>query len=278
VIRSPIVNFINQPLHSSFELAKKYLHYYLTASNSKGHGMHSPFVYDFTRNVLNNGNNYKPLASIEELREELKKDHEQLEIEDLGAGSRKGPAKTKTVTQLALTALKPKKYARLLYRLAKHYQPQTIVELGTCLGLTTAYLSDACPGSQIITIEGSSAITAKARANFKKLGTNNILSLQGDFDSVLPGVLAKENKIDLAYIDGNHRYEPTMRYFHQFLKKTNDASILVFDDIHWSEEMERAWNDIKDHPSVQYTIDVFFLGFVFFRNEFKEKQHFKIRF
>jgi predicted O-methyltransferase YrrM len=278
VIISTIVNNINQPLHSSFELAKKYLHYYLTASNSRGHGMHSPFVYDFIRNVLNNGKNYKAPVSIEHLREELKKDHEQLEIEDLGAGSRKSSAKTKTINQLAYTSLKPKKYARLLYRLAKHYQPQTIVELGTSLGLTTAYLSDACPDSKIITIEGSSAITAKARANFKKLGINNIQSLQGDFDNVLPGVLEKESIIDLAYIDGNHRYEPTMRYFNQFLNKTNDASILVFDDIHWSDEMERAWSEIKDHPSVQYTIDVFFLGFVFFRKEFKEKQHFKIRF
>ncbi|HJW17605.1 MAG TPA: class I SAM-dependent methyltransferase [Flavisolibacter sp.] len=265
-------------MYSSFELAKKYLYYYLTASNSKGHGMHSPFVYDFTRNVLNNKKDYRPPNSIEELREELNKDHEQLEIEDLGAGSRKGAAKIKTVTQLAYTALKPKKYARLLYRLAKHYQPQTIVELGTCLGLTTAYFSNACPGSQIITIEGSTAITTKARANFKILGIKNIQSLQGDFDNVLPGVLAKENKIDLAYIDGNHRYEPTMRYFHQFLHKTSDASILVFDDIHWSNEMERAWSEIKEHPAVQYTIDVFFLGFVFFRKEFKVKQHFKIRF
>jgi predicted O-methyltransferase YrrM len=265
-------------LYSSFELAKKYLHYYLTASNSKGHGMHSPFVFDFILNVLNNGKNYSPPAAIEELRDGLKKDHELLEVEDLGAGSRKGSVKTKTVTHLAYTALKPKKYAKLLYRLAKHYQPQTIVELGTCLGLTTAYLSQACPSSKIITIEGSAAIITKARANFKKLGIDNIQSLHGDFDNVLPLVLEEENIIDLAYIDGNHRYEPTMRYFNQFLNKAGDESIFVFDDIHWSEEMERAWGEIKEHPAVQYTIDVFFLGFVFFRKEFKVRQHFKIRF
>ena len=240
--------------------------------------MHSPFVYDFIRNVLNNGKKFARQPAIEDLREALKKDHEQLDIEDLGAGSRKGTAKTKTVTQLAYTSLKPRKYARLLYRLAKHYQPKTIIELGTSLGLTTAYLSTACPGSKIYTVEGSSAIRAKAMTNFKSLGLTNIQSLLGDFDNVLPEVLAKEPVVDLAYIDGNHRYEPTMRYFHQFLAHTNDASILVFDDIHWSEEMERAWNEIKEHAAVQYTIDIFFLGFVFFRKEFKVKQHFKIRF
>ena len=240
--------------------------------------MHSPFVYDFIKNVLNNGKKYARQLAIEDLRETLKHDHEQLDIEDLRAGSRTGTAKTRTVTQLAYTSLKPVKYARLLYRLAKHYQPNTIIELCTSLGLTTAYLSIACPGSKIYTVEGSSAIRAKAVANFKNLGLTNIQSLLGDFDKVLPEVLTKEPVIDLAYIDGNHRYEPTMRYFHQFLKHTNDASILVFDDIHWSEEMERAWNEIKEHSAVQYTIDIFFLGFVFFRKEFKVKQHFKIRF
>jgi len=53
---------------------------------------------------------------------------------------------------------------------------------------------------------------------------------------------------------------------------------LVFDDIHWSAEMEKAWLEIKSHPSVQYTIDIFFLGFVFFRPDFKVKQNFSIRF
>jgi predicted O-methyltransferase YrrM len=265
-------------VYSSFQLTKKYLHYYLSAFNSKGHGMHSPFVFDFILHVLNNKNHYTPSASIEQVRKKLLYDGRLLQIEDMGAGSRIHSTKEKKVKDLAATALKPKKYAQLLYRLVKHYLPGTIIELGTSLGVTTSYLSAANPQGNITTIEGSEAIRKVAIENFKKLALNNIHSLQGNFDTVLPEILQQYPLVDLGYIDGNHRYAPTINYFHQFLEKAHNDTVLVFDDIHWSKEMEKAWREIQQHPSVRCTIDVFFLGFVFFRKEFKEKQHFTIRF
>ncbi len=271
-------------MYSSVQLAQKYTRYYLTASNGKGHGMHSPFVFDFILQVLNNKSKNVPPSGIEALRKELLKDRTVLEIEDLGAGSRVNPSKQKTISQVAKAALKPKKYAQLLYRLVQHYQPQTVIELGTSLGLTTAYLAAANPRARIVTIEGSKAIAQKAQQNFKKLGLSNIQPLTGNFDDLLPTVIQTlseaegQPSIDLAYIDGNHRYQPTLQYFEQMLEKTTSHSILVFDDIHWSPEMEKAWEAVKSHPAVQYTIDVFFLGFVFFRKEFRVKQHFTIRF
>lgn len=271
-------------MYSSTQLAKKFLRYYLTSSNSKGHGMHSPFVFDFIQHVLNNKNEYVPPPAIEAVRKQLLTDKTLLEVEDFGAGSRVRSAKQKNVSQLARAALKPKKYAQLLYRLVKHYQPQTIIELGTSLGITTSYLAAANPSANVITIEGSEAIAQKARENFQKLGLDNIQPITGNFDAALPPVIQTlgdaegRPSIDLAYIDGNHRYLPTVSYFNQILQKTNSHSILVFDDIHWSKEMEKAWQEIKSHPAVHYSIDIFFLGFVFFKKEFKEKQHFSIRF
>jgi predicted O-methyltransferase YrrM len=250
----------------------------MTASNSKGHGMHSPFVFDFIQNVLNNRSHYIPPSDIEKLREQLLGEDEIVPITDLGAGSRSENANDKKVSQLAATALKPRKYAQLLFRLVQHYHPSRIVELGTSLGITTAYLSKGDPAAQLITIEGSPAIAQLARDNFRKLNCTNIELVQGDFDVLLPSLLNKLPDIDLAYIDGNHRYHPTINYFNQMLQKAHNDTILVFDDIHWSKEMEHSWEEIKAHPSVQYTIDIFFLGFVFFRQEFKVKQHFKIRF
>ena len=240
--------------------------------------MHSPFVFDFILQVLNNKNNYTAPSAIEILRKQLQNNQEILDIDDLGAGSRSGVSKRKSVAQVAHTALKPKKYAELLFRLVKHYQPQTILELGTSLGITTAYLAAANPGATIITIEGSKTIAQKASDHFGRLGLNNITSLQGNFDTLLPSVLSGLSTVDMTYIDGNHRYEPTIQYFQQLLGKTHEYSILIFDDIHWSREMEEAWEEIKNHSSVRCTIDIFFLGFVFFRKEFKEKQHFQIRF
>lgn len=265
-------------MYSSFQLAQKYLHYYLTAFNGKGHGMHSPFVFQFILQVLNNKSGYQPPAEIEALRKQLWEDKRELHIKDFGAGSRKRNSKERSVSELAHHALKSRKYAQLLFRLVKRYQPKTILELGTSLGLTTAYLAKAAPAARITTIEGSSAIAAIAGENFSKLHLKNIHQEVGNFDSLLSSVIYHLSSIDLAYIDGNHRYEPTLRYFTQLLPALHNDSILVFDDIHWSKEMEQAWHQIQQHPAVQGTVDIFFLGFVFFRKEFREKQHFTIRF
>lgn len=265
-------------MYSSAQLAQKYIRYFLTASNGSGHGMHSPFVFDFILNVLQNKQQYEPPLSIEATRSMLLKNHQLLDIKDLGAGSRKKNAKQLSVAQLAKTALKPPKYGRFLFRLARHYQPGSILELGTSLGITTSYLAAACPQARIFTIEGSEAIAEVAEDNFNRLQLSHIQTLRGNFDKVLPSLIPELSSVDLAYIDGNHRYAPTISYFHQLLAKVHDHSILVFDDIHWSEEMERAWEEIKIHPSVQYTIDIFFLGLVFFRRDFRVKQDFQIRF
>ena len=265
-------------MYSSFQLARKYLHYYITASNGKGHGMHSPFAFDFILNVLNNKQNYIPPTEIEDLRRELLQKMECITIEDLGAGSRLKSSNKKTIKSVAKNALKPKKFSYLLFRLVKHYQPNNTIELGTSLGITTAYLSKANPSSQIITIEGDPLTAAIAQQNFQKLDCANIQLINGNFDTHLPSIISQLPSINLAYIDGNHRLEPTLNYFEQLLGKKNNNSILIFDDIHWSKEMEEAWDRIKAHPSVRCTIDIFFLGFVFFRDEFKEKRDFIIRF
>ena len=240
--------------------------------------MHSPFVFQFILHVLNNKSGYLSAKEIEDLRRELQQDERLLTIEDLGAGSRVSSTKQRTVQQLAKAALKPPKYAQLLFRLVKHYQPQIIVELGTSLGVTTSYLANANPAANITTIEGSKAVAEIATENFSRLGFKNTQLLQGNFDDLLPSLISHLPSVDLAYIDGNHRYQPTIDYFHQFLSKTHNNSILVFDDIHWSKEMEQAWEEIKSHPSVKCSVDIFFLGFIFFRSEFKVNQHFSIRF
>ncbi len=265
-------------MYNSLQLALQYGAYYIGASNGKGHGIHSPFVFDFILNVLNNGNNYQPPNTINQLHKELLSDQTFLEIEDLGAGSRVSPHKKRTISNLAKTAVKPKKYSHLLFRLAKYYQPKTIVELGTSLGITTSLLAAAVPDSDVITIEGSKSVYDVAQQNINRLNLKNIKSLHGPFDDILPFVLDSVSEIELGYIDGNHRYVPTLSYFHQFLVKRNNETILIFDDIHWSKEMKDAWEEIKLHPDVRCTIDIFFLGFVIFRDEIREKQNYVLRF
>ena len=117
-----------------------------------------------------------------------------------------------------------------------------------------------------------------AKRNLKSLKAGNTEIVEGNFDNTLSSVVSRLSTVDFAFIDGNHRKEPTERYFKELLAKTNNNSILVFDDIHWSSEMESAWETIKKDAAVTCSIDLFFIGIVFFRKEFKEKQHFVIRF
>lgn len=240
--------------------------------------MHSPFVFDFVLNVLNNGRGYSIPAEVESCRQKLLASPMEIEVEDLGAGSRVQKERVREVSDIAKNALKPPKYAAMLYRLTCHYKPLIIVELGTSLGITTAYLAKASPAATVYTIEGSKQVRTQALAVFNELGIENINSLQGNFDELLPEVIAGISQADLAYVDGNHRLKPTMNYFSQLVDKSHNDTILIFDDIHWSKEMEKAWEEIKAHPSVRCSIDLFFLGMIFFRAEFKEPRHFKIRF
>lgn len=245
--------------------------------------MHSPYVYHFITKILNDKSSYPEYDKVENLRKQLLADNNVLSIEDFGAGSAVNNTNTRTIAAIAKNSAKPKKFGQLLFRMVKEYQPQTIVELGTSLGITTSYLSLAKPNAQLITMEGAKEVAITASNNFKTLNLQNYSLIEGNFDSTLSTVVRELSKfegstIDLAFIDGNHRQAPTEQYFQQLLPATNNDSILIFDDIHWSKEMEQAWETIKNHPSVRCTIDLFFIGIVIFRQEFREKQHFTIRF
>ena len=265
-------------MYSKTQLAIKYLNYYAKASDRKGHGMHSPFVFELIDDVLNDKRSFYAYENIEGLRQALLSDQRILQIEDFGAGSRTIKENTRTVATIAKSSLKPPKYSQLLFRIVDHYQPKNILELGTSLGLTTAYLAAAKSDAKVITMEGSSAVAAIANENFTKLKLNNIELKEGNFDDILPDVLSVLPTVDLAFIDGNHRYQPTVNYFERLLAKSNNYSILILDDIHWSKEMEEAWQYVQQHAAVTMTIDLFFIGIVLLRNEFKIKQHFSVRF
>ena len=162
-----------------------------------------------------------------------------------------------------------------MLNLIKEFKPKTILELGTCFGITTAHLSKASNAS-IITIEGCSSIYKVAQETFKTLNCSNINIVNSSFDDVLPSILNK-NKIDFAFIDGNHAKIPTLDYFNQIIEHSEENAVLVFDDIYWSSEMTEAWEAIKKDKRVDVTIDLFQLGIVFKRPE-QAKENFVLKF
>jgi predicted O-methyltransferase YrrM len=214
-------------------------------------------------------------AGIEAIRTKMKNSDEEIEVLDFGAGSRKGNTPRKKISTIAKNAQKPSKFARLLYRLIRRFEPKTLFDLGTSLGLTTLYESHAAPHAQITSFEGCPETARVARENLS--GRDNVQIVVGNLDETLTAALARTERLDFAFFDANHRYEPTLRYFEACLTRAHDESVFVFDDIHWSEEMEKAWTDIQAHPRVAVTIDLFFVGLVFFRQK-QPRQHFVLWF
>jgi predicted O-methyltransferase YrrM len=265
-------------MYSVLQLAQRFTKYFLTASNGKGHGIHSPFVFNFVESVLNDKAQYEPYNKIEQLRNHLLQDQQVLTIEDFGAGSTVSKSNKRKVAEIAKSSLKPTKFGQLLFRMVQHHKPTIIIELGTSLGVTTCYLASGDKNATVYTMEGAPQVAEVANKNFEQLSLENIQLIQGNFDETLSRQLNNLSTVDLAFVDGNHRKQPTLNYFYQLLKKANENSILVFDDIHWSKEMEEAWKEIQSDPNVTLTIDLFFVGIVFFRKEQKVQQHFTIRF
>lgn len=240
--------------------------------------MHSPFVYELVKKVLNDKHSYACYADLERTRKALLRQEGSIEVLDFGAGSAVIKTNRREISAIAASSLKSPKYARLLFRLVQFYKPCTMVELGTSFGLTTAYLAAGNPAGKVYTLEGSPEIAGIARKTFEKTAVQNIELITGEFGRELPVLLKEQGTVDFVYIDGNHRREPTLDYFNLLISHKSASTMLVFDDIHWSEEMESAWAEIKAHPSVSMTIDLFFIGIVFFNPDFKIPQHFTIRF
>lgn len=253
-------------------IAKSYLRYRLKAKTR--HGVHSPFVYDIVEKVVQ-AKGARNDTAIENLRKALKLDTRLVEINDLGAGSRNGAGPSRTVAQIARSSATAPAQAAFLQRLATHLKCQNILELGTNLGLTTAYLASAGHTERVLSIEGDKALANIATENLVQL---NVLAEVrcGNFDDLLEPALRDLEHPDLVYVDGNHRKEPTLRYFDTIAQYAGENTLVVLGDIHWSEEMEEAWEEVRNLESVTLTIDMFYLGLVFFRKG-RAREHFTLK-
>jgi predicted O-methyltransferase YrrM len=241
------------------------------------HDIHSPFVFDLLTWVIEDTTPFYKYSAIESLRAQLLLSQKTLSIVDYGAGSSINTSRKRTIASVARHSLKPAKYAQLLFRLVRHFKPDNIVELGTSLGITTLYLAAPRSNARVHTLEGCPETALIAKSNFERLQINNIQIVTGDFNKTLSKTLSSLSSLDFVFFDGNHQKQATLNYFNQCLPYISSDSVLVFDDIYWSNGMQEAWEAIKRHPKVTVTIDLYAIGIVFFR-KVQEKQHFTIKF
>lgn len=247
-----------------FEL-KSYLQYAVKAKGRGGHGVHSPLLYELITQVLSPKKELYAFEKIEAERKRLLSNDKVILVEDFGAGSRSNQSNKRRINEIAKSALQPKRSAQALAQMVHHYQPKSILELGTSLGITTSYLASANTKALVHTIEGSKEIANQAKEVFDLLGINNARLTIGNIDKELSSVLQEMKQVDFVLMDGNHRYEPTMRYFELIKQYCHPDSILVLDDIHWSSEMNKAWKEISALPEVTVSVDFYHFGVLFFR-------------
>ena len=269
-------------LSTAIYRALSWLRHQLTARNTGGHGIHSPYLFEWVRMVLHDENVYYAWEKIEEVRTRMLTDGREVEFVDYGSGGKRKSENGdgRKVCDIAKWSLAKKKYAQMMARLVNWLgtsKSLNIVELGTSLGVTTAYLAAVDSRNKVVTCEGCPAVAAIAKENWKALGLSNIECVVGEItvDS-LQLIVDSLRRIDVAFIDANHTYAGTRVYFNVLAEKMHEKSVMIVDDIHYNEEMERAWREICEDERVTSTMDLYQMGLVFFDKNYWRKNY-KIR-
>ncbi len=270
---------------------KFYLNFLWNSKNQ--HGVHSPFVYNLVTKCFYNTTKHPEYSILKAYRNSLLVNKNTIEVTDFGAGSRVFKSNQRAISQIAKTAGISSKRAKLLFRIVNYLQPENILEIGTSLGLATSALSLGLEAktnraklnkdAKIITLEGCPNTMAIAKNQCQLQNLNNIDFINTEFSSYLTtqNPQPKTQNLqpttyNLVYFDGNHSKKATLEYFELLLPTITNNSVWIFDDIHWSKDMEEAWKIIQNHSKVTVTIDTFQWGIIFFRRE-QKKEHFVIR-
>jgi len=262
---------------------KTYLQFLWNSKNE--HAVHSPFVFHLVTKCFydkkpkpdpSGSEQAKQYSILKNYRKSLLENKNHIEVTDFGAGSKVFKTNTRQIAKIAKTAGISSKRAQLLFRIANYFQPQSILEIGTSLGLATAALALGNPIAKITTLEGCPETAKQCQLQLQKFNIYTVDLITTEFSEYFKTHNLDLTKYNLIYFDGNHCKTATLNYFKLLLPTVTNETVWIFDDIHWSKVMVEAWDVIKKHPKVTVTIDTYQWGLVFFRKE-QEKENFVIR-
>ena len=251
---------------------------FLPASGTR-YRIHSPFLYDLVDTVIVKSGMQGELRPVERLRQKYLRDRQAIIKTDYGKGSGSKDYVTYSipVSRLARTSLTTRRHALRLYHLARYLKASRILEMGTSLGFTTAYLAKANAKAQVVSLEGCPVLSGIARKNLEELGVRNTEIIQGRFEDRIGDALDRLGELDLVFLDGDHRKESVLANFERCRPYLHNNSVVVIDDIHYSRGMEEAWEIIISRGDVTVSLDFFHSGWIFFRKE-SSKEHFRLRY
>jgi hypothetical protein len=278
----------------------RYLQHQFHIRHRKGHGIHSPYLFGFIHETVFNASRTAVSGEITRVHRELRRDRRYIPSGSFGAGSfGAGPVTGRPAERRVSSFVRHSsvsgKYGALLFRIARWFRPEMIIELGTGLGVSTIYLSAGHPGAPLHTIEGNAERAGFAAVLIKRCSLSNVKIHTGDMEGELerilagpeggtgqpdPGVEGEEPGRGirlLAFVDGNHRYGPTIAYVKRLVAAAGEEAVIVMDDIYWSKGMSAAWKEVVSWPGVRVSIDLFHAGILLLRRDLN-KEHVKIKF
>ena len=241
-----------------------YLSYYF-ASHTK-YQIHAPFVYEFLTQIFEDDRFYHAMGVIENYRRNL-----------LGNGSQIITKTGVTTTnQLVKTLAISPKAGAILFKSVHFYKPTTLLEIGNSLGISTLY--QATPNSQVpmITLMPDTSLATATHNYFKQLGTRNISILTGPIQANLSTAIQQLKTIDYLFLNGFWGIINTFNYFETCLEQMPSNAVFVFKSPYASKATQEFWEKAKKHQKVRLSIDIYDLGFLFFRSEQKQVAHYQI--
>jgi predicted O-methyltransferase YrrM len=231
-------------------------------------------LYDLVDVCLRIPLDKQDLAIAQGLVDRLKSDSRSIQITDAGAGSHKLGRERKVSSILALSSSKGK-YAKLLYRLARHYQPKRILEFGTSLGVGTVHLALGAPKADVLTVEACPETQKIAIEQFTRLNLNNISPVLSTFQQFIESYQGE--LFDMVFVDGHHDGQALLSYMNELKPITHNDTIFVLDDIRWSNSMMEAFETLVDSSNYHVSMDFFRVGIIVPRQQ-QEKEHFIVRY
>lgn len=237
--------------------------------------VHSSFLHQLLIVIQDTEKEYYAFHNLEEERQRLLSAQEEVSVNKWGAGSTITHGNSAHISQIARRGISCPAKCRLLFQLALHFRPANILELGTCLGISSGYMASASKKCFVTTIEGNPDLVRIAKDVHFRLGLCNINCIQGLFTEQLDILASSVCPWDMVYLDGHHDEEATLALFDQIVACSHNDTIVVLDDIYWSAGMARAWQKITHHPQTTLCLDVFHVGIVFF-NKALSKEYYPI--
>jgi predicted O-methyltransferase YrrM len=257
------------------------LRWYVRAKNPAV--VRGEYLREFLREVYLDDRHYHAFDLVCSIRRHWRRQPGTVSTATLGAPSRTTRASRRPVSGLVRKNAIDAPTGKLLFRVALWLRASSILELGTNMGISGLYLHAPNTKATLHTVEGNEEVATLARQTFQMAGAGPGLRLHhASFDDWLKEHLPSDTQagtfqsLDLLFLDGDHRYAPTLSYVKRLIPLRSAEAVFIVADIHWSPGMERAWEELKALPEVSASLDLYHLGVLFFKPGI-EKEHLAVR-